>query len=197
LGVETLEDVLLVKPRVPEIEVPGIRINPHRIPIRPNQPPHGPLSDLGVERASPRGDLKARGKAFHVPFPRPGKGLVEVVDVEDYRPVGRSETTKVEQMRVSADLSTQPGVGSRREVGGHDGCGAAIERERRGGHAGVPDRNQLRDPGLRLLLEHLDRAPPRRGRVPSRVARPGNRGARAAALRDSFGGIRVLDDSGF
>jgi hypothetical protein len=50
------------------------------------------------------GDGDARGQALYVPFPRTGQRFVEVVDVEQQFPLGRSEPSEVGEVRVTAGL---------------------------------------------------------------------------------------------
>ena len=65
----------------------------------------------GGEPAVAAGDLKARGQPLHIPLPRAGQGLVEVVDVEHQLPLGGGEHPEVRQVRVTADLDRQTGAG--------------------------------------------------------------------------------------
>ena len=48
-----------------------------------------------IERAVATADLEARGQTLHIPLPRSGEGLVEVVDVEDHSPFGCAEQAEV------------------------------------------------------------------------------------------------------
>ena len=56
----------------------------------------------------PARDLQARREAFDVPLPRPGQGLVEVVDVEHQPAFRGGEQAEVRQMGIPADLGDQP-----------------------------------------------------------------------------------------
>ena len=80
----------------------------------------------GANAAVATEDLEARGETLHVPLPRAGERLVEVVDVEHQLPLGRAEHAEVRQVRVAAELDVDPGPRSRGQVGGHD------QRARRG-----------------------------------------------------------------
>ena len=60
----------------------------------------------------------------------PGKRLVEVVEVEQQRPLGRGEHAEVRQVGIAAQLDGQTGPRRVLQVGGHDLGRAAIERER-------------------------------------------------------------------
>ena len=55
-----------------------------------------------VELAMSGGDHEAGSQGLHVPFPRSGKGLVEVVEVEDELSFRRSEDSEVAQVGVAA-----------------------------------------------------------------------------------------------
>jgi len=105
-------------------------------------------------------DLDARRQAQHVPLPRSGQRLVEVVDVENQVALGRPVTAEVHEMRIATQLHAHAGDRHRREVGGHNRRGAAKKSERRRQHASVTDGNQLRYPCGFLLPQDLDRIGP-------------------------------------
>ena len=128
----------------------------------------------GVKSRSAPGDREARREALDVPLPGSGKGLVEVVDVQHQAAVRGGEDPEVREVGVAACLDAQPGLGGLREVHRHDRRRATIERERRGQHPPVADRNELLDAALGLVLEHLDRISPARRRLPFAVARARN-----------------------
>ena len=86
----------------------------------------------------------------------PGKRLVEVVHVEEQAALGGGEHAEVRQVRVTADLADESRPRGRGEVAGHDQRSAAVEGERRDEHASVAQRDELRDPARRLLLEEGD-----------------------------------------
>jgi hypothetical protein len=92
--------------------------------------------------------------------------FVEVIDVEDQLPVGRSEDPEVGQVRVSAELHDQVRARAGGQILGHDPRRAAIEGERRGAHAAVANGDELRDAGPVLVLEDLDRFRPIGGGLP-------------------------------
>ena len=64
------------------------------------------------------GNHHAGGQALEVPFPGAREGLVEVVDVEHQRALGRGEEPEVGQVGIAADLGPQPerGVVARSEA---------------------------------------------------------------------------------
>jgi len=66
--------------------------------------------------------------------------LVEVVDVEHERPLGRSVHAEIDQVRVSAELHDQIRARSRSQIRGHDRCGSAERGERIAGHPGMSQR---------------------------------------------------------
>jgi len=72
----------------------------------------------GGEPKIATGDLKAGGQAFDVPLPRTGKGLIEVVDVEDHLALRGGEQAEVGQVRIPAQLHADPerGVWARSEA---------------------------------------------------------------------------------
>ena len=62
-----------------------------------------------VEATVAARDHEARRQALDVPLPRPGQGLVEVVEIEDEAAMWRSEGAEVRQVRVAAQLHVQSG----------------------------------------------------------------------------------------
>ena len=112
---------------------------------------------MAVKVPAAGGHLEASGQALQVPLERPGKGLVEVVDVEEELPLGGGEPAEVRQVGVAAQLHDDARVRSSGEVGGHRQGGATVVGEGRGGHAGVADRYQFGHPGLGLLSQELER----------------------------------------
>ena len=130
------------------------------------------------EAALARGDHDAGRQPLDVPLPGAGERLVEVVDVEDEAPLGRAEDAEVREVGVTAALHVEARARRRREVGGHDRRGAAIERERRGEHAAVADRHELGHARRGLRLEDADRVGPLRRRLVRAVARARDSGAR-------------------
>src|SRR5262249_49371300 len=123
---------------------------------------------------NPAGDGKTRSKALYIPFERGRQRFVEIVDVEDWGPLGCRIGAEIRQMAVTAGLHTQSGGRTRREVGRHDCRGAAQKSEWIGLHPRVPDRKQFRDPGLALADQNFDRIRTIRGHLPFglRAGRP-------------------------
>ena len=109
---------------------------------------HGTAVGRG-EAAVAAHDLEARRQPLHVPLPRAGEGLVEIVDVEEHPPFRRAEQAEVRQVGVTAQLHGDPGDRGCRQVGCHDQRGAPVEREGGDQHPPVPDRDQLRHPARR------------------------------------------------
>ncbi len=153
----TLQGLLDVQARVPEVERPHSRELGHRLAIRAADGQVHGLALLVVEAAISPGDGEAGHEPLDVPLERPGKRLVEVVQAEDQSPIRRGKHAEVRQVGIAAELRLETGARGRREVGGHEVRRAAVERERRHEHAPVPDRDELGHPGRRLLLEQLDR----------------------------------------
>ena len=137
-----------------------------------------------AEAAVAPADLEARREPLHVPFPRAGVGLVEVVDVEEHPPLGRREHAEVRHVGVAAELDGHAGHRRAGQVAGHDRGGAAVEGERRDGHAGVAHRHELGHAVAVLALEQRDRVGPAGRRLPRPVSRTRRGGARGPSPRD-------------
>ena len=160
----------------------------HRGPIFARRPE----DDLGAllvrESVVPTRDGEARGEPLDVPFPRSGIRLVEIVDVEQELALGRAEQAEVRDVGVAARLDDEARSGRRGQVRGHQVGGAAVERERRREHPPVPDRDELLDATLRLLLEEPYRIRATGGRVPTGVAGARNLGASRLAPSGALSG---------
>ena len=107
-------------------------------------------------------DHDARREPLDVPLPRPGQRLVEVVRVEDERSLWRGEQPEVREVGVAAGLDDDVAPRRGRQVEGHDGRRAAIEREGRGGHPSVAQRQQVLEPVRLLGEDDRDGIPARR-----------------------------------
>ena len=165
---ELLELLLEVHVGVPDLEIGHLGEPHHRDPVGLRGAKNHPSALLLVVTVGAAGDLQTGDETLHVPLPRPGCGLIEVVDVEDEPALRGAEDSEVGKVGVTAGLDPQAGVRSRGQVRGHDQCRTPVERERRHQHAAVPDRDQFRHPAGRLRLEQ------RHGirTVRSRVERP-------------------------
>ena len=119
------------------------------------------------------GDDNAGREPLDVPLPGSRQGFVEIVDVEENVALRRGETAEIHQVSVAAGLHAKSGRRGRRQIGRHDRGRAAIEGERRLGHAGEADRDQFRDAAFVGLAQKLDRIAPILGRLPAAM-----RGAR-------------------
>jgi hypothetical protein len=146
-----------VGPGVPDVEVAHGGELGHRPPVALGQGERDAAAGLAAESVLPAGHGQAGREPLHVPLPRPRRGLVEVVDVEDQAPLRRAEQPEVQQVRVAAELGGEPGGRAGREVGGHHGGRATQERERRQAHPPVADRHQLGQPAGVLRLQDADR----------------------------------------
>ncbi len=82
---------------------------------------------LGIKGVLATRDGNARRQSLHVLFPRSGKGFVEVVEVEEQLPLGRSESAEVGQVRITAQLNTNTALRRTDQVGGHDVRGTTKE----------------------------------------------------------------------
>ena len=76
-----------------------------------------------------RGDREARGHALDVVLEGSGERLVEVVEVEHERPLGRRKRAEVRKVRVSAELHVEPGRRGVLQIRGHDLRRAPVEGE--------------------------------------------------------------------
>ena len=120
------------------------------------------------------GDVQTCRQPLQVPLPRPGKRLVEVVQVEHEPTFGRAEDAEVREVGVAAHLRAKPGRRGRGQIGGHDESRPTVEREGRDEHPPVPDRHQLRDPVGGLFLQEGERIRTVRRGLEDGVARPGD-----------------------
>ena len=128
-------------------------------------------------------------RAVDVPLPWPGKGLVEVVDIEDQPALGCPETSEVHEMAVPAQLNHDAGVRCVRQIRSHHRRRTSEEAERRLRHPAVADRQQVLDAALALRNQHPDRIRSIRRRLPnlrapSAARRRGALGPTPAARRD-------------
>jgi hypothetical protein len=137
------EHLLRVQTRVPDLQVAERRELPHRLPVGADDPEHRRCAFCIGEVALARRDLEARGESLHVPLERPGKRLVEVVEVEDEIPLGRGEAAEVHQVGIARELGGQAARRSRDEVVGHDDRGAAEVAHRRLEHPAVTNGNEV------------------------------------------------------
>ena len=119
------------------------------------------------------GDDDAGRQPLNVPLPGSGQSFIEVVDVEEDVALRRGEAAEIHKVSVAASLHAKSGRRGRRQIGRHDRGRAAIEGERRLGHAPEADRDQLRDSAFVGLAQKLDRIAPILGRLPAAM-----RGAR-------------------
>ena len=173
--------------RVPDLQVahaPRTHASPSGSPPSPRRTTS--RRSLVGEPVVPAGDHEARREALHVPLPRPGQRLVEVVDVEHELALGRAEHAEVGEVGVAARLDLIPDRGVDGQVRGHDGGRAAVEGERRRDHPAVPDGDEFGDPARGLLLQDVDRVRPVGRGLPGRVAGPRDRGPRRLPARRAF-----------
>jgi hypothetical protein len=124
------EDRIDVDVVVPDLEGRHLRSAAHGLSVGPDRSRDDVAPVRGAEAQIAPADLEARGQALHIPFPRPWKRLVEVVDVEHQLPLGRRKDAEVRQVGVPAQLDGDACPGGRCQIGGHDQCRAAEERER-------------------------------------------------------------------
>ena len=118
----------------------------------------GELSGLSVRgTGNPAGDGETHSKTLYIPLEAGRQRFVEIIDIEDRRPLGCRIGTEIRQMAVTAGLHAQSGGRTGSEVGRHDRRGTAEESEWIGLHPRIPDRKQFRDPALALPDQNFDR----------------------------------------
>src|SRR5580700_5185932 len=171
---------------VPHVQAPHPGGPAHPAPVFPDPGHDHGAAVLRREAAVTSHDLEARRQPLHVPLPRSREGLVEIVDVEQHPPLGRAEQAEIRQVGVTAQLHGDPGHRGGRQVGRHDQRRTPVERERRGEHPPVADRNQFGYPGRRLLFQQRDRIGAIGVRLPPSVTRPRRLLARGPAPGDSL-----------
>lgn len=138
---------------------PGQRRREH-LAVAAHRGPGRRADPLVGELVVAPGDRHARRQPLEVPLERPGRRLVEVVEVEHEAAIGPVEHPEVGQVGVAAELDAQAAGRDPGQVGGHDRRAAPVEGERRDGHAAVADRHEVRHPGRVLCREQRDRVGP-------------------------------------
>jgi len=125
----------------------------HPLAIRRRRCSHRIVSDSFGKATVSRGQYETCAQALYVPFPWTRERLVEVVDVENQDPFGRSKAAKVRQVAIAARLYVDPRYSGSRQVSRlNDRC-TTIERERRYGHPLILNGNQTRNPISVRFLE--------------------------------------------
>ena len=120
----------------------------------------------------PPGHPDARDEPAQVPLPRPGVGLVEVVEVEDEVALRGGVEPEVAQVGVAADHGQDAGRGQPGEVLRHDRRRAAQEGERGRRHPSDPHRDQPLDPALVGGQHEVDGVGPAAAGLPPAQRRP-------------------------
>ena len=162
--------------RVPRLELPAGGEVAQRAPVGAGRGGGEVPAGGGVPPGAAGGHDQARRQPLDVPLPRPGEGVVQLVDVEDQPATGRGEEPEVRHVGVAAELHAQAGGRGCGQVGGHD---------RRALHAGRPAARRASVRGARARGRGRATSPPRPG---SRPGRP--RPAGAAARRAPSAGRR-------
>ena len=170
LRAQQFPNVRDARPRIPHIERPHGGEPAHRLSVLARQLADDRDPPTGAEAVFTTGDGHACREPLQIPFPRAGKRLVEVDEVEQQLPLGRCEPTEVRQVGVAAQLHPNPRLRRDRQVGGHHVRGAPVEAEGRERHAPVADGNQFRHALGGLLFEQRDRVLPVGRRRPAAVA---------------------------
>ena len=145
------QEVVDVEPGVPDVDVRLRRELADRRPVglarRPSRSSAAPCRPTPMLRAAISTLASSR---FTSHSNGPGSVSSKSLRSKSIRRSGRAVEAEVRHVRVTAQLHVEPGVRGRREVGGHEQRGAAVERERGGRHAPVPQREQLGHPGQAL-----------------------------------------------
>ena len=178
-----------IDPGIPDLEESHRSIVSHLSAIAADSQSRRVTGVAVGEAIVPRGDGEACRQALDVPVERRRERLIEVVDVEDQPPVGRGEHAEIQQVRVTAGLHPDISRGRVREIPCHRRRRAAEVGKRRGGHAPIADRDQIRYPGPGLLLENGDRVGPVLRRCPLRVADRGANLRRSRPLERHSSGV--------
>jgi hypothetical protein len=105
------EQVLVLDRRIPDVEVTHLGVLAHASAIRAHRRVARCPVQLAVKAEDAARDHDARHQPLQVPFPRSGKGLVEVVDSEDEISLRRGEDAEVGQVHVAARLHREAGDG--------------------------------------------------------------------------------------
>jgi hypothetical protein len=168
--VEQPADFVDIDPGIPDVEETHRGVPRHLGAIAAHGQPRGGMGIAVLIAVVPRSNGEAGRQPLDVPFEWRGKRLIEVVDVEDQPPVGCGVHAEIQQVRVTARLHPDIGGGRMRQIPCHRSRGAAEVGKRRGQHAPVADRYQIRHPGPGLLLQNGNRVWPVRGRRPLGVA---------------------------
>ena len=183
-----VEGLLRGQVGVPDRQGPHFGEAAHSLAVRGYRCRRNRAVHIVAEAVVATGDDEARRKALQVVLERARQGLVEVVEVEQQRAFGRREHTKVQEVRIPAELHVEAGARRVLQVGGHHLRRAAVEREGRHHHATVPHRDEIRLAERVLFLEHADGIGAIRRRLPPPMARARNKRACRSAC-----GEAVLD----
>ena len=182
--------------RIPGRQRPGRRQLPEPAAIRGDGVDQRAVGEAPRPAQRTAGDDDARGQALDVPLERPGKRLVEVVDIEHQRSLGRCVDAEVGQVGVTAQLDAEARPGCRGEVRRHDRGGTPIEGEGAGQHPPVADGDELRDASGRLRLEDGDGVRAIRRRLEHAVDPAREAGALRGPERDLLGARLVRGPAG-
>ena len=98
---------LLIDARVPDSQVPHLRILAHALAVAPDRRAGRFLAQDLVPTHEADGHDGAGGQAFEVPLPGSRQGLVEIVDPEHEVALGRREDAEIGHVHVAAGLDRQ------------------------------------------------------------------------------------------
>lgn len=129
----------------------------HALPVGGRGPP-GCLARLLLGQPEvTSADDDARHEPFEVPLPRRRCRLVEVVEVEHERALGRPEQPEVAEVRVATRDNLDARADPQREVVSHDRGGPAVEREGAREHPPHAQRHKAGQPCRVLLCQDRPR----------------------------------------
>ena len=179
--VDVVHDLGHVDVRVVDVERAHARVGVDPLAIGAHGRMRGVLAVVLGEAASRAATTKLVGQPLDVPLEGADERLIEVVHVEEQVALRRGEEAEVGEVRVAAELDLQAAVAGGRQIGRHGQRGAAVEGRRRDRHPAVPDGDQLRDAGRRLLGDEVDRIGLTVARLPGAMVRQGESRARGHA----------------
>ena len=163
------DENLRIQMRIPDVQGAHPGIFPHVLAIGAYRRAHRIRAMPLAEAEFASGQHDARSEPLHVPFPRRGKRLVEIVDVEYQQAFRASEAAEIRYVTITAGLNSKPCGGRRCEIRSHQSRGAAEKCEGRLPHAGVADRQKFREPSAVGMLQQLNTIGAPWGRLPLRL----------------------------
>ena len=153
---EVVDELVEARALVPDVEERQRGVVPHPVAVGVDRRRYGGVGPAGLHPVLASRHDQAGGEARHVPLEGPGKGLVEVAQVEVEVALGGGPQPEVQDVRVPAELHLDPAVRLGGQVGRHDGRRPPVEVPRRERHALVPERGELGQPDVVLGEDRVD-----------------------------------------